>query len=115
MIFYENNQLLQSDVVFDSESNCRNFSSLAPPGGEKKKYFFLQNEVTKRRERFLQHYNLENRNKDENMDESFLLIFCFTVPTSLAPCCRIGLRHFKANEFKHMLYSIQKLLDISIY
>ena len=30
---------VQSDVVFDSESNGRNFSSLAPPGGEKKIIF----------------------------------------------------------------------------
>ena len=39
MIFFENKLLLQSDVVFDSESNGRNFSSLAPPGGEKKIIF----------------------------------------------------------------------------
>ena len=39
MIFFENKLLLQSDVVFDSESNGRNFSLLAPPGGEKKNYF----------------------------------------------------------------------------
>ena len=38
VIFFENKLLLQSDVVFDSESNGRNFSSLAPPGGETK-YF----------------------------------------------------------------------------
>ena len=36
MIFFENKLLLQSDVVFDSESDDRNFSSLAPPGDEKK-------------------------------------------------------------------------------
>ena len=35
VIFFENKLLLQPDVVFDSESNGRNFSSLAPPGGEK--------------------------------------------------------------------------------
>ena len=47
MIFFENKLLLQSDVVFDSESNGRNFSSLASPGGEKKVIFiFLQNDVT---------------------------------------------------------------------
>ena len=34
--FFENKLLLQPDVVFDSESNGCNFSSLAPPGGEKK-------------------------------------------------------------------------------
>ena len=34
--FFENKLLLQSDAVFDSESNGRNFSSLAPPCGEKK-------------------------------------------------------------------------------
>ena len=39
VIFFENKLLLQSDVVFDSESNGRNFSSLAPPGGEKKIIF----------------------------------------------------------------------------
>ena len=32
---------LQPDVVFDSESNGCNFSSLAPPGGEKKIIFFF--------------------------------------------------------------------------
>ena len=37
--FFENKLLLQLDVVFDSESMGRNFSSLAPPGGEKKKLF----------------------------------------------------------------------------
>ena len=56
MIFFENKLLLQSDVVFDSESNGRNFSSLAPPGGEKKNIFnfYLQNDVTRRRGRFYQ-------------------------------------------------------------
>ena len=34
--FFEIKLLLQPDVVFDSESNGRNFSTLAPPGGEKK-------------------------------------------------------------------------------
>ena len=38
--FFENKLLLQSDVVFDSESNGRNFSSLTPPGGEKKWWYF---------------------------------------------------------------------------
>ena len=54
--FFENNLLLQSDVVFDSESNGRNFSSLAPPGGEEKIIFnfFLRNYVTSRRGRFYQ-------------------------------------------------------------
>ena len=41
VIFFEIKLFLQSDVVFDSESNGRNFSSLAPPGGEKKNYFQL--------------------------------------------------------------------------
>ena len=36
MIFFENNLLLQSDVVFDSESNGRHFGSPAPPGSKKK-------------------------------------------------------------------------------
>ena len=40
MIFYIK-LLLQPDAVFDSESNGRNFSSLAPPGGEKKIIFDL--------------------------------------------------------------------------
>ena len=55
MIFFEKNLLLQSDVVFDSESNGRNFSSLAPPGGEKKIIFnfFFQNDVMSRHGRFL--------------------------------------------------------------
>ena len=46
MIFFEIKLLLQPDVVFDSESNGCNLSSLAPPGGEKKIIFnfFLQNE-----------------------------------------------------------------------
>ena len=54
MIFFENKLLIQSDVVFDSESNGCNFSSLAPPGGEKKIIFnfFFQNDVTSRRRRF---------------------------------------------------------------
>ena len=39
MIFFENKLLLQSDVVFDSESNGRSLSSLAPTGGEKKIIF----------------------------------------------------------------------------
>ena len=56
MIFFEKKLLPQSDVVFDSESNGRNFSSLAPPGGEKKIIFnfFFQNDVTSRRRRFFQ-------------------------------------------------------------
>ena len=56
MIFFEIKLLLQSDVVFDSKSNGRNLSSLAPPGGEKKIIFnlFFQNDVTSRRGRFYQ-------------------------------------------------------------
>ena len=55
MIFFDIKLLVQSDVVFDSESNGRNFSSLAPPGGEKKIIFiFFQNDVTSRRGRFYQ-------------------------------------------------------------
>ena len=47
--------LLQPDVVFDSESNSCNLSSLAPPGGEKKIIFiFFQNDVTSRRGSFYQ-------------------------------------------------------------
>ena len=55
MIFAEKNLLLQSDVVFDFESNERNFSSLAQPDGEIKIIFiFLQNDITRRRRRFFQ-------------------------------------------------------------
>ena len=53
MIFFDIKLLLQTDVVFDSESNGGNFSSLAPPGGKKIIFsFFLQNDVTSRRGRF---------------------------------------------------------------
>ena len=54
--FFEIKLLLQPNVVFDFESNGRNFSSLAPPGGEKKIIFnvFFQNDVTRRRGRFYQ-------------------------------------------------------------
>ena len=54
MIFFEIKLLIQPDVVFDSESNGRNLSSLAPPGGEKKIIFnfIFQNDVTSRRGRF---------------------------------------------------------------
>ena len=50
MIFFENKLLQQPDVVFDSESNGRNF------GGEKKIIFnfYLQNDVTTRRGRLYQ-------------------------------------------------------------
>ena len=49
MIFFEKKLLLQSDVVFDSESNSCNYSSLAPPGGEKKLFsIFVQYDVTSR-------------------------------------------------------------------
>ena len=34
--FFEKNLLIQSDVVFDLESNDGNFSSLAPSDGQKK-------------------------------------------------------------------------------
>ena len=52
MIFFENNLLVQSGIVFDSESNGRNFSSLA----RKKIIFnlFIQNDVMSRRRRFYQ-------------------------------------------------------------
>ena len=39
VIFFDIEKFLQSDVIFDSESNDRNFSFLAPPGGEKKIIF----------------------------------------------------------------------------
>ena len=41
VIFFEIKLLLQPDKVFDSESNGRNFSSLAPPGGEQKLFSIL--------------------------------------------------------------------------
>ena len=58
MIFFEIKLLRQSDVLFDSESNGCNFSSLAPPGGEKKlfSFFFVQNDVTSRRGRFFANF-----------------------------------------------------------
>ena len=60
MIFFENNLLLQSDEVFDIESNDRNFSSEAPPGGEKNYFqFILRNDVTSRRRRFSQLFELK--------------------------------------------------------
>jgi len=37
--FFEKHLLLQPEVVFDGESNDRNFSSPAPPGGEKRNVF----------------------------------------------------------------------------
>ena len=40
-VFFGLKLLLQPDVVFDSESNGRHFSSLAPPGGEKKIIFIF--------------------------------------------------------------------------
>ena len=39
VIFFEIKLLLQPDEVFDSESNDRSFSSLAPTGGKKKIIF----------------------------------------------------------------------------
>ena len=47
MIFFVKNLLLQSDVVFDPESDGSNFSSPAQPGDEKKIvfHFFAQNDV----------------------------------------------------------------------
>ena len=44
MIFFENKLLVQSDVVFDSESNGRNFR----PGGEKKIIFNFFFKMTSR-------------------------------------------------------------------
>ena len=62
MIFFENKLLLKPDVVFDSESNDRNFSSLAPPGGEKKIVFnfYLQIDVTSRFGRFYRIFLAQN-------------------------------------------------------
>ena len=37
--FFDIKLLLQPDLVFDSELNGRNFSSLAPPSGEEKIIF----------------------------------------------------------------------------
>ena len=44
--FFENKLLLQPDVVFDLEPNGRNFSSLAPPGGEKKLFSIFIYKIT---------------------------------------------------------------------
>ena len=41
VIFFDIKLLLQPDVVFDSESNGCNFSSLAQPGCEKKYFQFF--------------------------------------------------------------------------
>ena len=46
--FFEIKLLLQPDVVFDSESNGRNFRSLAPPDGEKKIIFNFLFKMTSR-------------------------------------------------------------------
>ena len=64
MISSENKVLLQSDVVFDSESNGHSFNSLAPSGGEKKIIFnfFLQNDVASWRRRFFRFFELEIEN-----------------------------------------------------
>ena len=43
--FFENKLLLQPDVVFDSESNDRDFSTLAPPGCEKKIFAFFKSKI----------------------------------------------------------------------
>ena len=47
MIFFENKLLQQPDVVFYSNLNDLNYSSLAPSGGEKKiiKFFFSDLEL----------------------------------------------------------------------
>ena len=56
-IFFDIKLLLQPDVVFDSVSNGRNFSPLAPSAGEKKNIFiFLQNDVSSRRGVFSQFF-----------------------------------------------------------
>ena len=58
VFFFENKLLLQPDIIFNPESNGRNFSSLAHPGGDsplasKKLFsFLLQNNVTSRFFRF---------------------------------------------------------------
>ena len=51
-------KFLKPDVFFDSESIDCNFGSLALPGGEKKYFhFFLQNDLTSRRGRFLSFFD----------------------------------------------------------
>ena len=59
--FFEIKLLVQPDVVFDSESNDCNFSSLAPPKGEKKyfQFCFLLNDVTSGRGRFSHFFSLK--------------------------------------------------------
>ena len=44
--FFENNLFLQSNVVFDSESNGGNLSSLVQPVREKKNIFYLLRKMT---------------------------------------------------------------------
>ena len=46
--FFENKLLLQPNVVFDSESNDRNLSSLALPDDEKKIIFIFFYKMTSR-------------------------------------------------------------------
>ena len=46
--FFENKLLPQPDKVFDSESNGRNLSSLALPGGEKKLFSIFFFKMTSR-------------------------------------------------------------------
>ena len=46
VIFFENKLLLQPDVVFDSEFNGRNLSSLTPPGGDKKLFSIFSYKMT---------------------------------------------------------------------
>ena len=46
--FFGNKLLVQPDEVFDSESNCRNSSSVAPPDGKKKIIFNFSYNMTSR-------------------------------------------------------------------
>ena len=82
MIFFENKLFVQPNAVFDSESNGGNFSSLAPPGGEKKIIFnfYSQNDVTSRRGRFYQIFEAQMK----AYKKFYNLVFWFEVERALS-------------------------------
>ena len=81
VIFFKNKLLVQPDEVFDSESNGRNFSSLAPSGGEKKIIFnfYSQNDVTSRRGRFYRIFLIQMKAQEK----FYNLVFRFEVKRPL--------------------------------
>ena len=103
MIFFENKLLGKPDVVFDSESNGRNFSSLASPGGQKKIIFnfYLQNDVTSRRWRFYQIFLVQMKVQKK----FYNLVFRFEVKRPL------GLLEIKFDFFLN-LSSVIKLKTV---